>query len=592
MIVHRARELGFGYLEKMIRRVAIALLFAASSLAAQPAEEPAKVELDRDRQEHIWRIEHVTFLIEHYFGKPFSKKLMARDGEALRTYFREGFNGTRPARDADESRGVGLVTETRRSAKTSASRPLDVAGAVEHLLGYVQGFDRVNRSKTQVLFLDPHPEREGAWVAVMMLSAVGVDPEGAPIEHLSEHRLELYYEGEEEALKKPGPIIARLDVQLEVERRAPQMLMQEVTAETGIAEIPLPDNWNLTSNLARVHRYQFAVEDYDGDGWLDIAVAATNGRILLLRSQGGERFEDVAAAVGLKTLERPPGERMQKSLVGWIDLDNDGDPDLIAGTRLFRNDDGERFVEITRASGLKFELSPFGTVVADYDGDGLLDLYIVNQKGFKPRGPGKRPWVGDEEAGTSNDLWRNLGGGKFEDVSVEAGAGGGRHQTFAGVSFFLDEDAHPDLYLANDFGENVLLRNRGDGSFADVTERSGTGDFATSMGVTAGDLDNDGRSELYVANMYSKMGRRIVAHIRPEYYPDGLYEMIQGSLAGNRLYRPSTEPGRFDDITQGLGVNKVGWAFAPAMADLDGDGWLDIYATTGYYSTDREKPDG
>jgi hypothetical protein len=92
--------------------------------------------------------------------------------------------------------------------------------------------------------------------------------------------------------------------------------------------------------------------------------------------------------------------------------------------------------------------------------------------------------------------------------------------------------------------------------------------------------------------MYSKMGRRIVAQVRPEDYPAGLYEMIRGSLAGNRLYRPTGDGRRYRDITAGLGVNKVGWAFAPVMVDLDGDGWLDIYATTGFNSADRTKPDG
>ncbi len=231
-------------------------------------------------------------------------------------------------------------------------------------------------------------------------------------------------------------------------------------------------------------------------------------------------------------------------------------------------------------------------MVADFDGDGLLDLYIVNQKGFRQRPPGKRPWVGDPHAGTENHLWHNEGGGRFRDITAEANAGGGRHQTFAGASLFLDDDPFPDLYLANDFGANVLLRNRGDGTFEDVTAGSGTGDFSTSMGVSAGDLDNDGRTELYVANMYSKMGRRIIANVGPDDYPPGLYDMIRGSLAGNRLYRLAGDGAEYEEVSEKLGVNQVGWAFAPAMVDLDADGWLDLYATTGFNSADRNKPDG
>ena len=124
------------------------------------------------------------------------------------------------------------------------------------------------------------------------------------------------------------------------------------------------------------------------------------------------------------------------------------------------------------------------------------------------------------------------------------------------------------------------------------TAGSGTGDFSTSMGVSAGDLDNDGKPELYVANMYSKMGRRIIANVGHDDYPPGLYDMIRGSLAGNRLYRLAGDGVEYEEVSEKLGVNQVGWAFAPAMVDLDADGWLDLYATAGFNSADRNKPDG
>ena len=123
------------------------------------------------------------------------------------------------------------------------------------------------------------------------------------------------------------------------------------------------------------------------------------------------------------------------------------------------------------------------------------------------------------------------------------------------------------------------------------TACSGTSDFATSMAVAAGDLNNDGRSELYVANMYSKMGRRIIAHVSEEDYPAGIFQQIQGSCAGNRLYSNRAD-GTYHEFSDEAGVNAVGWAYAPAMVDLDSDGWLDLYATTGFISFDRHKPDG
>jgi hypothetical protein len=152
-------------------------------------------------------------------------------------------------------------------------------------------------------------------------------------------------------------------------------------------------------------------------------------------------------------------------------------------------------------------------------------------------------------------------------------------KTFASAWLHADADAYPDLYIANDFGENLLLRNRRDGTFEDITPETDTGDSATSMGVAAGDLDNAGATDVYVANMYSKMGRRIIAHVSATDYPPGVYEQILGSCAGNRLYRGtgSTEP--YDEAGHRLKIDEVGWAYAPAMTNLDGDGLHEFLAS-------------
>jgi len=251
----------------------------------------------------------------------------------------------------------------------------------------------------------------------------------------------------------------------------------------------------------------------------------------------------------------------------------------------------KRFRDVSAVAGIQFDFAPIGCAVGDYDCDGKLDLYILYQ--YDGRNiTGSVSWVGDSHAGYTNHLWRNEGNGRFRNVTLDAEAGGGARFTFAASWLFLDDDPFPDLYVANDFGQNVLLRNAGQGSFVDVTDRFAAGDFATSMGVACGDFNNDGSAEIYVANMYSKMGRRIIGQVGAADYPGNIYEQIRGACAGNRLY--SREPGssQFRDISQQVGVNEVGWAFAPAFVDVDNDGWLDLYATTGFLSFDRGKPDG
>jgi hypothetical protein len=112
------------------------------------------------------------------------------------------------------------------------------------------------------------------------------------------------------------------------------------------------------------------------------------------------------------------------------------------------------------------------------------------------------------------------------------------------------------------------------------------------MGVATGDVTGDGLPEIYIANMFSKMGRRIIAHVSSSDYPPGVYEQIKGSCAGNQLYSPIPGEQKYREFSEVAGVNGVGWAYAPALADFDADGWLDIYATTGFLSFQRDKPDG
>jgi len=569
-------------------------LVAGLSLAQAPVPDSAPAGaavLDPDKQKRIWDLEHSSFVLENYFGKAFGAALVGRDAARMIALVRDDFGGTVLDPSGGEIRTASLVEERSRRVGSIGVVEVNRADLVAHLIRSLEGMSAIRSHSFKVLFIDA-PEREGdPWRATIRIEVIGRTGDGGPVELISEYRAEFAFASEEE-VKSEAPVLARADAVSEVRRTSPRLLMEEVTESTGLADLPLPDNWNVSADEVRGHRYQLAVEDYDRDGWLDIAIGSTDGRPFLMRSLEGKRFDNVAASVGLKAADASPRQVELHALVSWIDYDNDGYPDLLLGYRLYHNDKGKRFTDVTAASGLVFDRVPFGCAVADYDNDGRLDLYIAYQKGFKARPPGKRPWVGDPHAGAENHMWRNMGGGKFRNVTKQAAAAAGRHQTFAAAAFHYDDDLAPDLYLANDFGTNVLLRNRGDGTFEDVTGATGTGDYSTSMGVSAGDLDNDGSNEIYVANMYSKQGRRVVAHIDRDDYREGIYDMILGSLAGNRLYRRSSAGSSYDELSLALGVNTVGWAHGPAMVDLDGDGRLDLYATAGYNSMDRTKPDG
>ncbi len=185
---------------------------------------------------------------------------------------------------------------------------------------------------------------------------------------------------------------------------------------------------------------------------------------------------------------------------------------------------------------------------------------------------------------------KNLGNWQFADVTESSGASGGNRSTFTAVWLDADEDGWPDLYVINEFGSGVLLVNQRDGTFRDQSIAADPGDFG-SMGVTAGDFDNDGHIDIYVGNMYSKAGNRVMGNLWTGTYPEPVLAKLRSFTTGSQLHH-NLGGLKFERIGRELQVADVGWSYGPAMADLNNDGWLDIYATCGFISRSRDDPDG
>ena len=225
-------------------------------------------------------------------------------------------------------------------------------------------------------------------------------------------------------------------------------------------------------------------------------------------------------------------------------------------------------------------------MVADYDRDGKLDLYVT-----RTCPPGNLSWLqGRSNDAKGNLLFRNLGDWKFEDVTKKSGTRGGYRSTFTAAWLDADNDGWPDLYVPNEFGDGVLLVNNRDGTFRPQPLSDRPADFGT-MGLAVGDIDNDGRIDIYCANMYSKAGTRVIGNLKPDTYPPPVMEKFRRFVAGSQLHLNKGEF-KFDHVGAEKQLASVGWAYGPVLADLDGDGFLDVYATAGFISRDRDKPDG
>ena len=364
-------------------------------------------------------------------------------------------------------------------------------------------------------------------------------------------------------------------------------LLEEVTSHSGLTSARRYDNWNekkFVPNTGGVY-----LSDMDNDGHPDVFVDDHRDRGRLYRGRGDGTFEDCTEAAGLGSLQENP----IWTLSCWGDFDGDGDDDLISQDRIFENDGRGHFREATDKCDLP--LTPAaGYAVGDYDLDGKVDLYVCHTSTYRvgQQEKSRVSWI-DDGLGVDNVLYRNLGNWKFQDVTQQTGTGGNGSSCFAAVWLHANDDDRPDLFAINEFGRNSLLINTPSGVFQDGDVDPVFGGF--SMGVAAGDYDNDGHTDLYVANMYSKAGNRILANVDVSDYPVEVFRKIEEGTRGSKLYRSlgkGTGPEAWQTVPLENMHPDVGWSYGPSFVDLDSDGWLDLYATAGFKSVKRGEPDG
>jgi hypothetical protein len=320
-----------------------------------------------------------------------------------------------------------------------------------------------------------------------------------------------------------------------------------------------------------------ATFDYDGDGLIDIyflngaplpgAESETVPRNALYRNNGDGTFTDVTGAAGV-------GDAGYGMGVVASDFDNDGDQDLYVsnfGPNAFYINNGDgTFREATDAAAVACDTFGAGVLFLDMEGDGDLDLYVANYVEFafdqhKTRLVGKYEFsLGPRDYPPQQDvLFRNEGDGTFSDVSQSSGIAASRAPSMGVIAGDFDDDRDPDIFVCADSAPNLLWKNDGAGRFEEVGLVAGvahdlSGADNGSMGVDCGDYDNDGRLDLFVTNY------------------QGEFAVLYRNLGG----------GLFADVTRATGVGASSFPhvkWGATLADFDNDGDRDVFIACGHF---------
>jgi hypothetical protein len=323
-----------------------------------------------------------------------------------------------------------------------------------------------------------------------------------------------------------------------------------------------------------------AFVDVDGDGWQDIVLVQsmawpgrpkTASTLALYRNNANGTFTDVTRASGLAV-------EMYGLGVAAADFDNDGDEDLfvtgLSSSRLFRNDGKGHFTDATASAGVGGSGFATSALWFDYDRDGRLDLFVAHYVQWSIDadlfctldGKLKSYCTPESYKGQSPALYRNKGDGTFEDVTRKAGLFDPANKMLGVALIDYDNDGWLDIFGANDTQPNRLYRNKGDGTFTDVGVMAGVafneaGVARAGMGVDAADYDGSGRQSLIIGNFSNEM--------MALYSNDGKGLFIDEA--------PVSTIGR---------ASLLRLTFACFFVDVDLDGLLDIFAANGHVADD------
>lgn len=355
------------------------------------------------------------------------------------------------------------------------------------------------------------------------------------------------------------------------------------------------DSFNIMTEEFIFNGGGVAVGDFDNDGLPDLFFAGNEVKNKLYLNKGGLTFLDISKKSGIEAPEK------WSTGVTVVDINGDGWMDIYVcaamkkdslgrANMLFVNqgldDEGiPVFKEMAADYGIDEMGYSMSAVFFDYDNDGLLDLYVLNNLLVTSLPGVYREKITDGSAGNNDRLYRNNGDGTFTNVSQEAGIQIEGYGLGVAVSD-INADGLPDIYVSNDYLSNdVLYINNGDGTFTNRIEEYIRHQSYFSMGIDIADINNDALQEIVTLDMLAESNFRMKTTISKNSYQTYINNEVwdyQYQYVRNMLHLNNGHGLPYSEIGFMAGVYQTDWSWSPLLVDMDNDGHRDLMVTNGY----------
>ncbi len=374
------------------------------------------------------------------------------------------------------------------------------------------------------------------------------------------------------------------------------------SSETGIEfenKITETDSLNAANYEYIYNGAGVGTGDLNNDGLADIIFVGNQVSPRIYLNLGNFKFRDITKNfIGLTNNQWYSGAALVDiNSDGWLDVyltSTAGNDTLKSKNRLWinngcKNGSDPSFTEMAEKYGIADKSQSVDAAFFDYDRDGDLDLYILNNTLTKRMDAFYRPRINDGSAPNNDRLYRNNGDGTFTDVTVSAGI------TYEGFGLGLaigdiNKDGYPDIYVSNDFSSNDLLYiNQGDGTFRNEIKKYISYQSRASMGNDMADVNNDGNPDIFTLDMmpdtYKKRKETNGGNSYLYYLYDARFD-YEHQYVRNMLHLHNgfldKEMLPFSEVGQMMGIYQTNWSWSPLFADYDNDGDKDLIITTGY----------